>query len=493
MIQVMDALVSRAGAEPWGVRELAAELSESRSTVNRILVSLVEIGLASEVGVGKYSIGPRIDVLTQTLTDSSVLLGRSGESLSELADASKCTALVSVYCPRINGYFIAACIEAKATLTFRPELGLVYPLTFGDIGRKFAEFIGANTSRLKTSVAVGGDDFIFPDHDSLGLMSESEFPSALSIVVSEIKSGLLVSVSFHSAGSSGHNSLCHLDKDIQRVIEKLQADIEPKSVDRLQVINSVCAQDTKSTVSRLERLLLLACVFPQGIKNSKGLHDQLLCNAATAKRLIESGIQAELVRVVETTLYPGPRLYKWAARVNSAHRDLADITRKILSSLVQETGETIALLSYDETTQRAEFLDVIQGWRPIQYKLQVNVDVPLYAGAAGKAVLAYCDPQLVDSLKLERITEATITSRNLLKEDLKEIKGRGWATGEGERVLGAFGLAVPFFVDGKIRGSISATIPQYRKNERDLPTLSALMREATEKIERLLSLGIKFE
>ncbi|WP_224789279.1 hypothetical protein, partial [Pseudomonas fluorescens] len=93
--------------------------------------------------------------------------------------------------------------------------------------------------------------------------------------------------------------------------------------------------------------------------------------------------------MVETAVYPGPRLYKWAARVNSAHRDLADITRKILSSLVQESGETIALLSYDETTQRAEFLDVIQGWRPIQYKLQVNVDVPLYAGAAGKAVLAY--------------------------------------------------------------------------------------------------------
>jgi DNA-binding IclR family transcriptional regulator len=284
-----------------------------------------------------------------------------------------------------------------------------------------------------------------------------------------------------------------LDPDIQRVIEKIQAGIESKSVDTLQVINNVCAQDAKSTVSRLERLLLLACVFPQGIKNSVGLQNQLLCNAATAKRLIESGIQAELVSVVETALYPGPRLYQWAARVNSAHRDLADITRKILSSLVQETGETIALLSYDETTQRAEFLDVIQGWRPIQYKLQVNVDVPLYAGAAGKAVLAYCDPQLVDSLKLERITEATITSRKLLKEELKDIKERGWATGEGERVLGAFGLAVPFFVDGKIRGSISATIPQYRKSERDLPTLSTLMREATGKIERLLSLGIQSE
>ncbi|MEE4700311.1 IclR family transcriptional regulator C-terminal domain-containing protein [Pseudomonas alliivorans] len=493
MIQVMDALVMRAGSEPWGVRELAAELSESRSTVNRILVSLVEIGLASEVGVGKYSIGPRIDVLTQTLTASSVLLGLISESLSELADASKCTALISVYCPRSNGYFIAACSEAKATLTFSPELGVVYPLTFGDIGRKFVEFIGAKASILKTSGTAGGDDFIFPAHDALGFMSESEFPSALSIVVSKLASGLIVAVSFHSAGSSCPKGLRHLDADIQRVIEKIQADVESKSVDRLRAIKNCCAQDAKSTVRRLERLLLLACVFPQGVKSSVGLYNQLMCNAATAKRIIESGVQTGLVSVVGTTLYSGPRLYQWAARVNSAHRDLADITRKILSSLVQETGETIALLSYDETTQRAEFLDVIQGWRPIQYKLQVNVDVPLYAGAAGKAVLAYCDPKLVDSLKLERITEATITSRKLLRDELRSIKERGWATGDGERVLGAFGLAVPFFVDGKIRGSISATIPQYRKSERDLPTLSELMREATEKIESLLSLGIKFK
>ncbi|MNC60698.1 Transcriptional regulator KdgR [compost metagenome] len=119
------------------------------------------------------------------------------------------------------------------------------------------------------------------------------------------------------------------------------------------------------------------------------------------------------------------------------------------------------------------------------------MEVPLYAGAAGKAVLAFCDQKLVDSIELEKITEATITSREVLKAELKVIHERGWATGDGERVLGAFGLAVPFFVDGKIRGSISATIPQYRKDERDLPLLTQLMREATKKIERLLSLGVK--
>lgn len=491
MIQVMDALVRRATGECWGVRELAAELSESRSTVNRILVSLVEVGLASEVGVGKYSIGPRMDVLAKALTHSSVLTGSSGKSLSGLADTSDCTALVSVYSPDSNGYFIAACSEAEATLTFRPQLGVMYPLAFGDIGRKFAEFIG--TERLDGSAPnlPADRDGLFPVRDASGLMSESEFPGASWIIVKKLTNGLTVSVSVHSVGSSTPKISRHLEKDIQSVIEDIQDGIASESVDGLTLVDSLPVLDAKSTIGRFERLLRLACGFPQGVKNSIGTHDLLFCNVATAKRLLESGVQAGLIRLVGGTLYPGPRLYQWATRINSTHRDMADVTRNIISSLVQETGETIALLSYDETSQRAEFLEVIQGWRPIQYKLQVKVDVPLYAGAAGKAVLAYCDPRLVESLKLERFTDATITSRDVLKKELRDIQERGWATGEGERVLGAFGLAVPFFVDGRIRGSISATIPQYRKDERDLAMLSALMRETTGKIERLLSLGLR--
>lgn len=481
----------RASREPWGVRELAAELSESRSTVNRILVSLVEIGFASEVGVGKYSVGPRIDVLTKTLSDSSAVLGRCGKSLARLAENSRCTALVSVYCPRSRGYFIAACSEANATLTFRPQLGVVYPLTFGDIGRKFAEYLDADASRSTAPNEMGDVDYIFRTDDALGQLSESEFPNALSISVGRFANGLIVSVSVHSAADSDFKMHKPLNADVRRVIEEMQADMQSKAVNSLQAYPEFSTKDSKSTVDRLQRLLLLGCVFPDGLKISVQLQDQLLCNAATAKRLIQSGVETELVTLSGDTLYPGPRLYQWAARMNSAHRNLADLTRKILSSFVQETGETIALLSYDDVTGKAEFLEVIQGWRPIQYKLQVNVDVPLYAGAAGKAVLAHCAPNLVESIKLVKITEATITSRKVLKAELAIIKERGWATGEGERVLGAFGLAVPFFVDGKIRGSISATIPQYRKDERDLPMLTNLMRETTAKIERLLSLGVK--
>jgi DNA-binding IclR family transcriptional regulator len=454
---------------------------------------LVENGFAIEVGTGKYSLGPRISVLTKTLSDSSVLLELIGESLSELAEASQSTALVSVYCPLSSGYFIAACSEAKATLTFRPELGVIYPLTFGDIGRQFSVFIEADFSHSSVQGDAGDADCSSRAHDALGLLSETEFPSALSIATKTLANGLIISVSVHSVGSPGSKIASQVDADVQRVAEEIEATIKSRILGSAQRAPEIVTEDTKSTVARLERLLMLACAFPDGLKNSVGLSDQLLCNEATAKRLIQSGVQAGILILSGSILYPGSKLYQWAAKIASDHRNLADLTRSILSGLVQETGETIAFLAYDEATEKAEFLDVIQGWRPIQYKLQVNVEVPLYAGAAGKAVLAFCDQKLVDSIELEKITEATITSREVLKAELKVIHERGWATGDGERVLGAFGLAVPFFSDGKIRGSISATIPQYRKDERDLPLLTQLMREATKKIERLLSLGVKLE
>lgn len=486
----MDALVRRAGGEPWGVRELAAELSESRSTVNRILASLVQVGLASEIGLGKYSIGPRIDVLTKTLRDRSVLLGRSGALLSELADSSQCTALVSIYCPSSNGYFVAACREAKATLTFRPALGVVFPLKFGDIGRHFAAFIEAE-SLLRTE----RDNTPEPDYSSchdLGLLSEAEFPSSLSIVTKGLANGLIVSISVHSVNSASLDKNSQLDADLQRVAAEIDAAVESRMNIPRQAPKTLI-EETKSTVTRLERLLLLACAFPDGLKRTLGLSEQLLCNEVTAKRLIQSGAQTGIVSLSDATLFPGSTLYRWASKIGSDPRNFADLTRPILSDLVQETGETIAFLVYDDASKKAEFLDVIQGWRPIQYKLQINVEVPLYAGAAGKAVLAFCGEELVDSIELIQITEATITSREVLKEELKVIHERGWATGEGERVLGAFGLAVPYFVDGKIRGSISATIPQYRKDERDLPLLQELMREATKRIGRLLSLGLNLD
>jgi DNA-binding IclR family transcriptional regulator len=478
LIEVLDALVKRVGAEPWGVRELAAELNESRSTVNRILLALVERGLALETGAGKYRLGPRLSVLTHALSDPQVLLSASSEGLRHLAETSDATALISICCPATGGYFVAACEQAKSSLMFRPQLGVMYPLTFGDLGRQFMQALGAENCGLKRIA-----------QNDLGLLSEAEFPQPLCATTRYLANGLLVAVSVHSVHGAETPASETLQAEVTRLGDQLAAHAQTHicSIDTRSL--KIAIDDPKMTAARLERLLLLACACPEGIINTAGLHQQLLCNVATCKRLVESGLHTEIISSVGSVLFPGPKLFQWAAKIGRDD-NIADLTRPTVQALVEETGETIAILSYDETLKRAQFLDVIQGWRPIQYQLAIHADVPLYAGAAGKAVLAFCDPQTLDSIELIKITEATITSRPELECELSAIQERGWATGNGERVPGAFGLAVPFFADGKIRGSISATIPQYRKDDRDLPRLTQLMLDASAKIERLLSLGI---
>ncbi|MDH0746858.1 helix-turn-helix domain-containing protein [Pseudomonas sp. GD03842] len=476
LIEVIDALVFRFGAEPWGVRELAARLDESRSTVNRILLTLVEQGLALEAGAGKYTVGPRLNVLTNALIDRSALLQIGRTRLAEIADATGATVLLSIHSPCEGGYFVAACGEPKASLTFRPELGIMHPLSFGHIGQAFSAWMGPD--------ACGQ-----PGRADPADLTAHEFPEPLAVTVRTLRCGLLIAVSVHSADGAPAQSLAHISQSVSQFAEELDSALDGIMRDGERSDPVISLEDAKTTASRLERLMLIACALPQGVKYTVGLHDQLLCNAATAKRLMQSGLESEIVVSVDAVLYPGPKLFQWAARLG--FRDnIADLTRSTVSRLVQETGETIAILAFDKTLNRAQFLDVIQGWRPIQYQLSVHTEVPLYAGAAGKAVLAFCEPDVIEAIDLVKLTDATITDRDALQSDLDTIAQRGWATGTGERVLGAFGLAVPFFVDGQIRGSISATIPQNRKDERDLPRLTLLMQEATKKIGRLLSLGI---
>lgn len=479
LIEVLDALVRRSHGEPWGVRELAAELGESRSTINRILLALVARELAFEVGTGKYRLGPRLSVLTNALMTSSSLLECSSDALSQLAELTHTTALISICCPRSQGYFVAACEQAKSSWMFRPELGVQYPLAFGDLGRAFKKHLDIHA---ESGTHEGGSD-------EGAYMPEIEFPRALSVVTRRLENGLLIAVSVHSV----HGESAPHEGRFDNEVASLATHLEETVARGLRTVRpgrmSVASEDQKSTTARMEQLLLLTCAAPNGLQKTSDLSDQLVCNMATAKRLIESAVHTETAVSVNSLLFPGPRLYQWAARIGYCE-DIACLTRSIVQELVQETGETIAILSYDPMAGRAQFVDVIQGWRPIQYQLAVRTEVPLYAGAAGKAVLAYCDAEVVNGIKLVKITDTTITSRSALEQELRIIEQRGWATGTGERVPGAFGMAVPFFADGRIRGSISATIPQYRKDDRDLPRLTQLMLEASAKIGRLLSLGV---
>lgn len=70
-----------------------------------------------------------------------------------------------------------------------------------------------------------------------------------------------------------------------------------------------------------------------------------------------------------------------------------------------------------------------------------------------KPFLTHIDPAFAEGLTLKKITDTTIVSYRELLKDLLAIRERGWSVGNGECVLGAFGIGVPFFIDGEIVGA----------------------------------------
>ena len=108
---------------------------------------------------------------------------------------------------------------------------------------------------------------------------------------------------------------------------------------------------------------------------------------------------------------------------------------------------------------------------------------------AGKAILAHL-PKSNDwkPLELEQFTERTITTKSELAEQLPEIRARGWAVGDGERIPDAYGIAVPYFIDGTVAGSITATVPRFSATHIDTHKIAAALTQAAQHITQLFSI-----
>lgn len=79
--------------------------------------------------------------------------------------------------------------------------------------------------------------------------------------------------------------------------------------------------------------------------------------------------------------------------------------------------------------------------------LEVGAELPLHASALGKAMLAFLPAATVGDLLAEpppRLTSRTLSPR-ALREQLREVRERGYARERDEAVLGESSLAAPIF------------------------------------------------
>jgi DNA-binding IclR family transcriptional regulator len=173
----------------------------------------------------------------------------------------------------------------------------------------------------------------------------------------------------------------------------------------------------------------------------------------------------------------------------TASVDLRPRLRSPLRALANATRETALLTVYDENRHGSLCVDRIETTHSLRLTIDIGRVTPIHAGASAKALLAFLDPSAIEEVlshRLEGLGPGTITDPDVLREQLEEIRDRGWASSYEENNVGAWGIAAPIIVGGRLVASIGFAAPIARHSDSEIRSLVRLIREAARDAERLL-------
>lgn len=126
---------------------------------------------------------------------------------------------------------------------------------------------------------------------------------------------------------------------------------------------------------------------------------------------------------------------------------------------VRDQADETALLA-KLSGQSAVYVEVLESEQSVRYIAQVGDLRPLYASAAGKALLGALPPgeqhELLDRIPLVERNPNTIVSRPALEQDLARSAERGWYMTRGEFLPGVTAVSAPFRIDDELYAIVIA-------------------------------------
>nr|WP_320136094.1 IclR family transcriptional regulator [uncultured Amphritea sp.] len=163
---------------------------------------------------------------------------------------------------------------------------------------------------------------------------------------------------------------------------------------------------------------------------------------------------------------------------------IIELVRPYLERLRTETGQTAHLALLEDTEVKLVAVEESKGI--VSIRQSVGDGDPLYCSAVGKAILAYLpDDQaapLKAALSFEPFTETTLTTLDLLEQELTEVRRDGLAYDECEGNNLVCCIAAPLLdAEGLPLASIGISMVR--------PTLQAGPRQQYELIEKVQSIA----
>lgn len=218
------------------------------------------------------------------------------------------------------------------------------------------------------------------------------------------------------------------------------------------------------SAERVLRVFELLAQHPEGL-TIKEISETLSFPQSSTSGLIETLFKNSYLKTDEFRKYTlGPKLIQ----LGSVARDSLEISAQgtpYLKQLMEEVQETVFMAALDHS--ELSYLVKMNSNRSIQTTAEPGKSKPLYCTGLGKAFLTFLPQQkreeILSGLKLEPITQKTITNKETLVQQLELFATLGYSIDDEENEEGLYCLAAPVYgVEHAIQAAISVAGPKER-------------------------------
>ena len=159
-----------------------------------------------------------------------------------------------------------------------------------------------------------------------------------------------------------------------------------------------------------------------------------------------------------------------------------------MRKLVEQTGETTVLAISDGEVARC--IHIVESPKAIKFSFSVGGELPIYAGAMGKVLLAYCRDtfrEWVLSQTLKPFTSNTLVDSVRLREELATVRERGYSVSIEEIDPGGTAIGAPILSPrGELIAGLILSGPK-QKFEDTVEPLAKIVIQAAREISQNIS------
>lgn len=249
------------------------------------------------------------------------------------------------------------------------------------------------------------------------------------------------------------------------------------------------------SVTRVIRILEALCDSPAPMSLAD-LSRILATPKSSLAALLRGLAEEDFVVPVDGAWQLGPGAFGLGSALLEARRGLtsSDLVRIGLKRLAQRSGETVLFAVREHSREGASdmitYVDVIESRNSVRFASAVGDRRPLYATAAGRALLAAGSDAELDEyllrLRPERLASGTETGKRALAEAVAMARGAGVAQTVDQAGDGVTGTAAVIRdAAGTVLGAIVVAAPSSRSADRR-EDLARMVREEAAAIGRSL-------